>query len=334
MLAHVAGGTHVDPARLTEGEFLVGKWLPSLPGRVRATTATAYKRAVNKFVPSLGPLQLQGLGAGDVQAVLAEMSGGGLKPKTVRNHAGVLSKALSDAVRWGLVGRNVVSGALDLPQVPPAAPRAWDAAQVAKLLAGTATSDLGLLWRFVVIAGCRRGEALGLQWSSVDLDVGTICFVSQRVIACGGGGVIEGPPKTRAGARTVRLDAETVRQLRGWNKGQLEELVRLGVRPDHNLVFTGPGVKGLWPPQVTARFQKAALELGWPSIGVHGLRYSSASWLIDAGVSPKTVSQRLGHSTQRSHWRSMHTCCRATTRPPWTPSPLPQAAPRISVTKM
>jgi integrase len=208
-----------------------------------------------------------------------------------------MSKALSDAVRWGLVGRNVASGALDLPQVAPVAARAWDAPQLAGFLSATATSDIGVLWRFVALTGCRRREALGLRWASVDLHPGTAPFVSQRVVACGGGGVIEGPPRTRSGARTVRLDAETVRQLRTWRKAQLARLVRLGVRPDHDLVFTGAGGRGLWPPRVTAEFGKAALGLGLPNIGVHGLRHLSATWLIGAGVSPKTVSQRLGHST-------------------------------------
>jgi hypothetical protein len=92
LLGHVAGGTHTNLSRLRVGEFLVDRWLPSLPGRVRPTTATAYKRAVDKLVPTLGPLHLQGLGPGDIQAALAQMTTAGLKPKTVRNYAGVCRK--------------------------------------------------------------------------------------------------------------------------------------------------------------------------------------------------------------------------------------------------
>ena len=129
----------------------------------------------------------------------------------------------------------------------------------------------------------------------MNLDAGTVTITRQRVVA--GGTVVEGPPKTRAGARTVALGAETVRVLRAWRVAQKEEYMRLAVQPDHDLVFTGPDGRGLWPQRVTAAFKRSAVELGLPTIGVHGLRHSSATWLIGAGVSPKTVSQRLGHST-------------------------------------
>ena len=47
---------------------------------------------------------------------------------------------------------------------------------------------------------------------------------------------------------------------------------------------------------VTARFKAIGTELGFAPIGVHGLRHSSATWMIGSGVSPKLVQQRLGHA--------------------------------------
>jgi integrase len=295
LLGDIAGGVHADPAQLTVGEYLSLRWLPTLAGRMRPTTEDSYRRicAVH-LIPRLGTIRLQRLDAGAVEAALAGMAGAGMAPKTARNVHGVLSKALADALRWRLVGVNVASG-VELPRVPPAAPRAWDADQLRRFLDATGGDRLGPLWRFFAITGCRRGEALGLRWRYVDLDAGTATIVGQRVIA--GGTVIDGPPKTRAGARTVALDGETVRVLRAWHRIQLEEYVRLAVRPDHDLVFTGEDGRALWPQRITATFKRTVVGLGLPAIGVHGLRHSAATWLIGAGVSPKTVSQRLGHST-------------------------------------
>jgi integrase len=89
-------------------------------------------------------------------------------------------------------------------------------------------------------------------------------------------------------------DAGSQQPDRGEVKRAGDELEKLRIG---DLVFTGPTGRGLWPPQVTATFQKTALEFGWPTIGVHGLGHSSASCLIGAGVSPKVVLQRLGHSS-------------------------------------
>ena len=57
-------------------------------------------------------------------------------------------------------------------------------------------------------AGCARCEACGLRWSEVDLDWGVLYIVRNRTTA--GYRVVEGPPKTTAGARAVTLDKHTV----------------------------------------------------------------------------------------------------------------------------
>ncbi len=154
---------------------------------------------------------------------------------------------------------------------------------------------LGPLWRFVAVTGCRRGEALGLRWRDVDLEAGTAAIVNQRAIA--GGTVVEGPPKTKAGARTVALDADTVRALRSWRKVQAAEQLAMGAGwPDTGLVFTNTDGSGLWPQRVTAEFRQTANRLALPLIGVHGLRHTAATWLITSGVNPRVVQQRLGHA--------------------------------------
>jgi integrase len=62
-------------------------------------------------------------------------------------------------------------------------------------------------------------------------------------------------------------------------------------------VFTQPDGTPLYPQTITASFKRISLDLGLPTIGVHGLRHSSATMMISSGLSPKVVSQRLGHAT-------------------------------------
>jgi integrase len=109
------------------------------------------------------------------------------------------------------------------------------------------------------------------------------------------GRIVEGPPKTTSGARTIVLDPATVVTLRQWRHEQLQEYVRLGVRPKA-YVFTGIDGRPLWPQHITARFRDLCDEAGLPRIGVHGLRHSAATWLMAEGQNPKVVAQRLGHA--------------------------------------
>jgi len=62
-------------------------------------------------------------------------------------------------------------------------------------------------------------------------------------------------------------------------------------------VFTQPDGTPWYPQTITASFKRLSVEIGLPTIGAHGLRHSSATMMISSGLSPKVVSQRLGHSS-------------------------------------
>jgi integrase len=281
---------------MTVGDYLTGRWLPSLPGQdLRPTTIDSYQRiAANHLLPRLGATKLAAVDASTVEAMSGELAADGLSTKTRRNVHGVLSKALADAARWKLIAANPLAGAR-LPRNTRPVPKAWDAGQLAAFLALVSGDRLEALWRFMVTTGCRRGEAAGLRWADLDLDRGLVTITSQRTLA--GGRVVEGPVKSASGARTVALDPDTVAVLRAWRRAQRAEMMQLGVRPDTAYVFTGEAGLPLWPQWITSRFRDLCDEAGLPRIGPHGLRHSAATWLIASGASPKLVSQRIGHAS-------------------------------------
>lgn len=280
---------------LTVGAYLTDRWLPSLPGQgLRPTTVDSYRRDVrNHLVPHLGAVKLAALDGAAVETMMSALVAAGLSPKKRRNVLGVLSSALADAVRWKQLPRNPVADA-KWPTSTTPTPQAWTAEQLATFLRHVAGDRLEPLWRFFAVTGCRRGEAAGLRWSDVDLSRGVAVITNQRTLA--GGHVVEGPVKTQSGARTVALDEDTVALLRSWRRTQTAELVRLGVRPAVGYVFTGPDGTPWWPQTITSTFRRLCDELELPRIRVHGLRHSLATWMMAAGINPKVVSQRLGHS--------------------------------------
>ena len=51
------------------------------------------------------------------------------------------------------------------------------------------------------------------------------------------------------------------------------------------------------PKVVSSLFRKAVARHAMPCLSVHGLRHSWATLALQAGVHPKIVQERLGHST-------------------------------------
>lgn len=296
LVGTVAVGLYVDPKRLTLGEYLERQWLPAKRVNVRPTTVDSYERAVRvHVVPSLGAVPLQQLERAQVASWVASLTGKGLSPKTVRNVHAVLAKALADAVELELVSRNVAAPPRNLPAARRPAPKAWTVEQLARFFGAVAGDRLYPLWRVIAATGCRRGEALGLSWSAIDLEAGKVSIGWQRTIA--GGRVVEGEPKTTAGSRTVAIDPATVSALRSWRRIQSQDRLALGPGwSAGDLIFTNPDGTPLWPQRVTRRLKEISTELGLPLVGVHGLRHSNATHLIAGGTNPRVVQQRLGHA--------------------------------------
>ena len=80
-------------------------------------------------------------------------------------------------------------------------------------LASVEGDRLAALWRVLATTGLRRGEALGLKWSDVDLQKGRVH--AQRSRALNGESVLEHTPKTDRGRRSMpmpgRFDMPTTR---------------------------------------------------------------------------------------------------------------------------
>jgi integrase len=216
----------------------------------------------------------------------------------------ILHRAFRDAVRWNLLIRNPCDLA-DPPRARPAEQvreRTWTSGDVARFLRLTSSSRYSALWRLIAATGMRRGEALGLGWDDIDLAAGRLSInrtlVQSHDYASGDTGLSWGTPKTARGRRAISLDPDTVAALRAHRKAQLAERLKAGDDYAVNdLVFcTGSG-EPLHPKIASNLFRKAVIQHDMPRLSVHGLRHTWATLALQAGVHPKIVQERLGHST-------------------------------------
>jgi integrase len=143
----------------------------------------------------------------------------------------------------------------------------------------------------------RRGEVLGLRWSDVDLEQSRVSVRQQLTRA--GEVVAFGPPKTKKGRRSIAIDPGTVAALRRHEAAQKPKRleVGLGYRKDLDLVFCRVDGSPYDPDVITGRFEQRVSRARVKRIRFHDLRHTHATIALQAGVHPKMVWERLGHSS-------------------------------------
>ena len=295
MLRQMDTGTFVEPSRLTVGEYLE-QWLrDSCKGRVSNRTLEGYKGNLDRYlIPKLGFIALDKLTPKQVQEMESELlSSGGYKgkplsPRTVLQVHRVLSKSLNDAVKLGIVARNVAV-AVEPPRVTKYEAHVLNWDEVHDFLEQIPDPLYLTLVLVDIQTGLRRSEVLGLQWRDLDLAAGTLS-VQRALIKLPSGEVELTVPKNGRG-RVVALPVESVESLQIHRQRSPE---RSG---NGDFVFCHSDGSPLNPDVVTKWFRRAASRRGFKQVRLHDLRHTHASLMLAKGIHLKIVSERLGHSS-------------------------------------
>jgi len=295
LMADAQSGLPVDVSRQTVGEFLT-HWLEdTVKGSARPSTYDNYRTIIRLHViPAIGSVPLAKLTPQHLQHLYHEKQEAGLTRTVVLMHA-VIHKALSQAVKWGLVPRNVAD-AVERPRVRRKEFRALEPQEARRFLAAAAEDRLFALYVLAVTCGLRQGELLGLKWEDVNLEQGTLTV--RRQLQWRNGGFFFAEPKSAKSRRTVPLPATAITALKRHRKQQAAERLGLGDGwQDYGLVFTTEIGTPLNPSNIRNRsFDHVLDKAGLPHIRFHDLRHTCATLLLAQGVHPKLVQEQLGHS--------------------------------------
>jgi integrase len=140
------------------------------------------------------------------------------------------------------------------------------------------------LFALLLSTGLRPSEAIALRWTDLDLANDRLT-VRRKATRVEGKWIFEAP-KTSKSRRTIDLPHGTTRLLS-------EHL------HDGDLVFTNgrgdpPALRSITRHQFKPALERAGLS---GSFRLYDLRHTHATLLLVAGIHPKIVSERLGHST-------------------------------------
>jgi integrase len=297
----------------TVGEYLAA-WIERDRARVRPSTWKGRESHVRVYIiPTLGRLALARLKPSDVERAIAGWIAAGrpvtgeerkrgrqshapVSPLTARHVRATLRRALADAVRDGLAGRNAAGDARP-PYVPHRPVTYLSAPDVRRLLDATSNDEYGNVYALAVSTGLRLGELLGLAWPDVDLAAGTLTVRRSLAMAHDGGWALAQPKSARS-RRTIPLPALAGDALK---REQARQAVTRKAADDawqdrDRLVFTDIVGRPLRPEGVSATFQKARAAAGLPHVPFHALRHSAATLMLAEGVPLAVISEWLGHS--------------------------------------
>lgn len=300
-LSEIHSGKRLGSSKIKLSDYLTNEWLPQRKPDLKASTYASYVQSVNThIIPNLGNCKLEELTARKVELVFRSLQKGSddrpaLSAKTVKNIAGVLNRAVRDAVRWGHIAMNPIA---DVKKPSGKSPEmaAWQTAELAQFIQASSTDRFAALWQLAATTGMRRGELLGLQWSDINLEAKTLNIRRARVRA--GNATITDTPKTEAGKRTIHLDDQTINTLKQHKARQAQERLAMGGQWEDTdgHVFTEADGSLPNPNTMTRRFLALCKTAGIRRIRFHDLRHSYVVASRAAGVDIKTISQRIGHA--------------------------------------
>ena len=272
-------------------------WLPTTRLRVAPSTFSGYQVVARSIGTYIGEIPLGTLTPSDVERMTAAMITDGRSARTAVMARKILRLSLRQAIRDGLVTRNVAAEARP-PRVEAYQARTLTADEARRLIETTLDDELGPLWAVLLSTGLRQGEALGLAWSDVDLDVGLLTV--RHSLARGWDGKPKlGPPKSDRSRRTIALPVVARDALGRQRIHQDARRAAAGTawQDRDDLVFTDAVGRPLVGRYITPVLRAALARAGLPAIRCYDLRHTAATLQLTAGVPLAVISRTLGHST-------------------------------------
>lgn len=295
-----AQGLIVTPGKLITGDYLA-QWLQQVRPSLRESTWRRYRSIVEGILnPTVGRVKLAQLSPSDVGRMMAAAQRSGRSAQTAAHCRAVLRTALADAMREGLLVRNVAAIAKP-PHLPAPEPTVLRAEQALQVVAAMGDGQLGRLVVVALHSGVRLGELLGLRWDDLTLDGATPELRVAQTVQWRPGEYVAVEPKSRRSRRTLPLTREAVAALAAQRQAQREARLAAGPRWQPipalgELVFTTTAGRPLSGPLVTRQFQQGLAAAGLAKLRFHDIRAASGALLLSAGVDIAVVSRRLGHS--------------------------------------
>jgi len=285
-------GRDLEGAKITLNEYL-DRWIQTaVKPRVREKTCQDYEGMLQRYIrPNLGERVLASMRPLDLQMAYHQMLERGLSARTIRYTHAVLRSAMRQALQWRLLLENPADG-VKVPQQLRNEMRALTVEQARTLLKIALTTPYGRVLAVALTTGMRPSEYLALKWQDIDWARQTISVV--RSIRRLNGRWCFLDTKRARSRRPIRLQSWIVTLLRELRTDRSE----VTSPPEAvDLVFRTPWGEPINADSLAKRFKSVLKQARLPILRLYDLRHTAATIALAVGVSPKVVSEQLGHAS-------------------------------------
>lgn len=286
---------NINLGDMTYASFIKEKFSPKYKGDVEASTYETHSRAFLHAVDFLGNKVLKKITVEDCEQFRTFLL---TKANYSQSYASLVYTAFRQTLDYAVeINLIPVNPSLKTKAVPKgkAIGKYWTKEEFEKVLASISVASfyeklIYVTFLFFYRIGCRVSEAGALRWSDIDLENGKVRFINSLHYHSKTDYELKPYLKNDSSRRTITLDDELLRVLKGWREDQLKYHVQEFVLSYDDYPLN---------KSTLSRWLKRYSELAEvPRIDGRGLRHSNASYLIaELGADVLTVSHRLGHKT-------------------------------------
>lgn len=313
-IADVEKGDFTQPSKITFNEF-VKKWLKNYAETELAPkTLARYKALLEaRILPEFGDKKLEAIKPLDIlefyqslrkdhkyirlfkDGKRKEGKSGKLSEQTIRHHHRLISAIFQKAIKWNVYKGENPAQHVDAPKVEKKKAACYDLDQIKMLLKVIKKEELKNQAAVMIALTCglRLGEVAGLEWQDIGFDKGLI-EVRQSGQYLSDRGVFTKTTKNESSKRKISANKALLDLLKAYQKDQQNKGF---LCTDNNRLFVTWKGEPITPNEISRWFTGFIKTNNLPKLTFHGLRHTSATFLISQGVDVQTVAGRLGHST-------------------------------------
>lgn len=312
-VAKVTDPSYYEPEKINFVDFVENDWLPVAKDRLAHTTLSVYLSHLKiRILPAFKFLRIDQVRPKHIVDFLRNLKEDGMRvdgkkgklsSSSIRNNHRTLNNIFNYAKEIKLIKESPLEG-VQVPKDDYKEIEVYTLDEAIQLLDAlekeTHVPHWQIIIKLAITTGMRRSELFGLEFKHFDLE-NRIVKIEQALTYTTDQGYQIHPIKKggKTTSRIVTISSRLVKPIKDLQLIRKKERMaspNLWKEGKYNFLLCDEDGKPFNPHSMINWWKRFIKRHGLKYVKIHALRHTSATLLINEGVHPKIISERLGHS--------------------------------------